>query len=181
MIDRSGSEPGSQDILALLERLEEVLNSGSRLPFTSRALVDDEECFAIIDQIRLNLPTEIRQARGLYAERDALLDEARARGDQIIRTAEAEARELVKDHFLTEQAQSRAQEIVADAERRAADYRAEAYDYAYEVLVDLDRRLKTVFGVVQEGIEELRPDRAESAPPPTEGDRARPSSGWDEV
>ena len=104
MMDASTNEPGSMDILYLLERLEEVLGSGFRPPFTTRTLIDDEECFAIIDQIRLSLPNEIRQARMVNSERDSLLDEARARADQIMKMAETEAQERVRDHYVTQQA-----------------------------------------------------------------------------
>jgi len=83
------------DILYLLERLEEVVGSGRRVPLTTRTLIDDEECFAIIDQIRLSLPNESRQARMVNAERDAMMDEARARADQILKMAEAEGDDQV--------------------------------------------------------------------------------------
>src|SRR5438093_7834049 len=161
MRDRPIGEPGLEDTLALLERLEEVLGSGSRLPFTGRVLVDIDECFDIVGQIGMNLPGEFRQARRINADREALIEEARARADQIIRAAEQDARDRIKEHYLTEQAQAQADEILADAERRAAEIRNEAYDYAYQVLRDLDRRLQSVFGVVREGMEELRPDRGE--------------------
>ena len=59
MVEPSARESESMDIMYLLERLEEVLGGGTRLPFTNRALVDDEDCFQIIDQIRLSLPNEI--------------------------------------------------------------------------------------------------------------------------
>src|ERR1051325_6691921 len=125
------NEPGSMDILYRLERLEEVLGSGSRVPFMSKTLVDDEECFAIIDQIRLSLPNEIRQARMVNAERDALLDEARSRADQIIKMAETEARERVRDHYVPQQAQARANDVLDQADRAATKTRQDADDYVY--------------------------------------------------
>jgi vacuolar-type H+-ATPase subunit H len=161
MRERPIGEPGLEDTLALLERLEEVLGSGSRLPFTGRVLVDIDECFDIVGQIGMNLPGEFRQARRINSDREALIEEARARAEQIIRSAEADARDRVKEHYLTEEAQARADEMLADAERRAADIRREAYDYAYQLLRDLDRRLQSVFGVIREGMEELRPDYGE--------------------
>src|SRR5689334_3791289 len=107
MIEGNNAEPGSMDILYLLERLEEILNAGSRLPFTSRALIDDEECFAIIDQIRLSLPNEIRQARKVNADREALLAETQGRAEQMLRAADAEANERAGDHQITIQAEMR--------------------------------------------------------------------------
>ncbi len=147
------------DILYLLERLEEVLGAGSRVPFTSRTLVDDEECFAIIDQIRLSLPNEIRQARMVNSERDALLDEARARADHIMKMAESEAQERVRDHHVTQQAQAHAGEIIAQAERDAAKTKQDADDYVYRVLVDLDQHLDALSTTVRNGLHALQGSR----------------------
>jgi hypothetical protein len=46
------SEPGTVDFLYLLDRLEEALVTGSRVPLTARTLVDEQECLDIIDQMR---------------------------------------------------------------------------------------------------------------------------------
>ena len=73
MIEPAPRESSPSDITFLLERLEEVLGDGSGLPFPRRRLIDDEECLGIIEQIRLTLPQEIRQARRLNTERDAVL------------------------------------------------------------------------------------------------------------
>lgn len=160
MTDPLGSEPGPADtIYLLLERLEEVLGSGSRLPLTRRALVDDEECLNIIDQIRLSLPNEIRRARMVNSEREALLDEARARADEILRAADGDARERVKDHYITREAEARAAEIMAQAGREAAQIRREVDEYSYKVLLDLDQQLEGLITTVRNGLEMLERGR----------------------
>jgi vacuolar-type H+-ATPase subunit H len=158
MVEPSPREPESMDIMYLLERLEEVLGAGTRLPFSSRALVDDEECFEIIDQIRLSLPNEIRQARKVNADRDAVIDQARTRAEQIIKGAESEAYELVQNHHIAREAEAQREEIIAQAERRAAQVRREVDDYAYQVLLDLDKRLAGLAGTVRNGLRSLQPE-----------------------
>ena len=143
------------DILYLLERLEEVLSGGSRLPFTNRTLVDDEECFAVIDQIRLSLPNEIRQARKVNADRDALLDEAEAQAEQMLRAAEVEARERAKEHHVASLAEARAQELMTRAQDEAVQIRQEADDYAYRVLRGLDQQLENLLTTVRNGLRSL--------------------------
>ncbi len=155
MTERSNQEPGTMDILYLLERLEEVLSSGSRLPFTNRTLVDDEECFAVIDQIRLSLPNEIRQARKVNADRAALLDEAEAQAEQMLRTADAEARERGKEHNVAMLAEARAQELLVRAQDEATQVRSEADDYAFRVLQGLDQQLENLLTTVRNGLRSL--------------------------
>ncbi|MPZ15615.1 MAG: ATPase [Chloroflexi bacterium] len=165
MTELSSREPESMDILYLLDRLEEVLSAGSRMPFTSRTLVDDEECFAVIDQIRLSLPNEIRQARKLNADREVLLRESRARADQILKNAETQARDRAREHQIVRQAGAHAQEIIGQAERSAAQIRHEVDEYAYQVLLDLDRRLEGLESMVRDGLRELESNGETRAPP----------------
>src|SRR2546427_4570132 len=112
MIEPAPRESSPSDITFLLERLEEVLGAGSGLPFTRRRLVDDEECLQIVEQIRLSLPQEIRQAKRVNTERDSLLDEAQSHAAQIIRAAEMEAQDRIQEHHVARRAEARAQEII---------------------------------------------------------------------
>lgn len=155
MIEPAPRESSPSDIMVLLERLEELLGAGSGLPFTRRRLVNDEGCLAVIEQIRLSLPNEIRQARRINSEREALLDEAEARAAQIVRAAEADAHERIQEHHIARRAEARAQEIVAQAERRVAQMRHEADGYAYNVLFDLEHRLEGLLGAIRAGLVEL--------------------------
>ncbi|MBI4213114.1 MAG: hypothetical protein HY534_02290 [Chloroflexi bacterium] len=155
MIEPAPRESSPSDITLALEHLEEVLGAGTGLPFTRRRLVDDEECLQIVEQIRLSLPQEIRQARRLNTERDALLDDAQARASQIVRAAEAEAQERIQEHHIARRAEVRAQEIVAQAERRIAQMHREADEYAYNVLVELEHRLETLAASIRAGILDL--------------------------
>lgn len=184
MNDPVPGDPGAVDILYLLERLEEVLGAGQRLPFTSRTLIDDEECLGIIDQIRLSLPNEIRKARTLNSERDSLMDQARAQAEQILATANKEARDLVGEHFVTQQAEAHAEGVIAQAERQATQIRRDADDYSYRVLYDLDQRLEHLRSQVLNGLDLLRHDgddivASEPVSSPDDGPRERTSRGWE--
>jgi vacuolar-type H+-ATPase subunit H len=145
------------DILYLLDRLEEVLNSGSRVPFMgSRTLIDEQECLDILDQIRVALPEEIKQARRVTAERDSIIAEAQTRAQQIIREAEERAAEKVQEHALVRQAQARAEQVEAEAERRSAEIRREAEEYVYETLLNLENDLEQLLQTVRKGTRALR-------------------------
>ena len=152
------------DITYLLETLEEAFSTGTRFPFTSRTLVDDEKCLEIIDQIKLSLPREIRQARQVNSQRDTVLEEARKRAEQIIMSAENEARERVREHPIAREAEAHGREIVSQAERRAAQMKSDVEEYAYRVLLDLDHRLERLTVNVRGGLRGLEPAGDPSAP-----------------
>jgi len=148
---------GSIDILYLLDRLEEVLNSGSRVPLlSSRTMIDEQECLDILDQIRVALPEEIKGARRVNAERDGIIAEAEARAQEIVREAEEHAAQQIEEHTLVRQAQARAEQLEADAERRATEIERDAEDYAYEKLADLEDQLEQLLLTVRKGTRALR-------------------------
>lgn len=143
------------DILYLLDQLEEVLAAGSRLPLTSRTLVDEQEILDILDQIRVSIPDEIKAARRLTQERDQVIAEARAEGDRIVREADALAAERLSEHALVRAAESRAADIEDRALRQAEDVRREAEAYAYRVLEKLRDQIGQVGQTVDRGLQEL--------------------------
>jgi cell division septum initiation protein DivIVA len=143
------------DILYLLDQLEEVLGSGSRLPFTSRTLVDEQEVLDILDQIRVSIPEEIKAARRLTQERDRLLSDARADADRIIREAEAEAASRLSEHALVRAAEARSAEIESRALSSAERVREEAETYAYRVLERLRNQIDQLGQTVDRGLREL--------------------------
>ena len=68
------------DIFEMLDELEEIIETGSKIPLTGKVVVDAEELLDCLDQIRSVLPEEIRQARWVAKERERMLSEAKKRG-----------------------------------------------------------------------------------------------------
>ena len=91
----------------------------------------------------------------LNSERDALLSEARAQADQVLRSADNDARERIKDHYIARQAEAHGAEIITNAERDGLQVRRDADEYAFRVLRDLDQRLDGLLTTVRNGMETL--------------------------
>jgi vacuolar-type H+-ATPase subunit H len=149
------SEPGTVDFLYLLDRLEEALVTGSRVPLTARTLVDEQECLDIIDQMRAALPSEVKYARRVVEERENLLAQAHEEAERVVRNAEMKAGRLVEDHALVRAAQTRALQIEDEAERTADEIRAEAERYAGRLLGRVTERLEQALDNVRVGLREL--------------------------
>ena len=143
------------DILYLLDQLEEVLGTGSHLPFTSRTLVDEQEILDILDQIRMSIPEELKAARRVSQERDKVLADARAEADRLLREAEQHAAGRVSEHSLVRSAEGRAAEIEERAMRHAEQVRHESEAYAYRVLQRLHEQINQVGQTVERGLREL--------------------------
>jgi cell division septum initiation protein DivIVA len=143
------------DILYLLDRLEEELTSGRRVPFWERTLIDEQECLEILDQIRVAIPEEIKAARRVTEEREQLLTEARTEADRILGEADQQVAGRISEHALVRAAQSRAAEIEDDALRAADEIRREADEYAYRVLERLRGQIEQITQAVDRGLRDL--------------------------
>lgn len=143
------------DVLYLLDQLEEVLGAGSRVPLTSRTLVDEPEMLDIIDQIRLSIPEEIKAAKRVTEQRDQVIADAHAEADRLLRDADAQVAERLGEHHLVRAAEARAADIQDRALQQAADIRHEAEGYAHRVLLKLRDQISQLGTTVDRGIGEL--------------------------
>jgi cell division septum initiation protein DivIVA len=149
----------SVDIDYLLERLEESLTSGSKVPFSRRTLIDEEECLAILEQIREAVPEEIQRARRITQERERVLSDASERARMMLEQAEQEAAGRVREHSMVRTAEAMATDIRDEAIQAANEIRREADEYAYRVMERLERSLAAAMQTVQRGMRELERGR----------------------
>ncbi len=148
------------DILYLLDRLEAALTSGSRVPLTGKAVVDEQECLDIIDQLRVAIPEEVKQAKKLQTERERLLQEAEERAARVVAHAQDQASVMAQQHEVAKVAEAKARRLLEDAEADARERREGADRYAAETLSDLESHLNELLSVTRNGIRALdHPDR----------------------
>ena len=144
------------DILHLVDRLEALLREGWRIPLTSNVLIDEDDYLDIIDQMRISIPEEIKQARRIQQERERIIAQAREEEEHILALAREKATNLVNEHELIQEAEARSAAILEEARREAEEIRAEADEYVIEVLSQLEEQLSTFLKTVRNGLATLR-------------------------
>jgi len=144
------------DILHLVDRLEELLDGGWRIPLGSRVAIDEDAFLNIIDQMRIAIPQEIKQAREVQQERDKYVAQAHEEARQIIAQAREDAARLLDEHVLRQEAQRRAEGILREARGDAKGIRSGADAYAETSLKQLDEQIVKLQAVVRNGLEAIR-------------------------
>jgi len=117
----------------LLEQFDEVLDSGIKIP-GKKTLVDIEKLRAVVDEIRLNIPSEIKQARGIVADRAEIISTAKREADGIIRNAEENAKAIVSEEAIVKMANEKAAEIIAAAQTKSREMRKAAQDFVDDIM-----------------------------------------------
>ena len=111
---------------SILNELDEVLEGAVTLPLTSKCMVDAERIRELIDDIRLNIPSEIKQARAVVADRNEILSGAKQEAEDLIRRAEERAKNLVDNDTIVRQANAKGMAMLSEASQKAADMVAQA-------------------------------------------------------
>ena len=132
----------------LLEQCDEVLEGGLKIS-GKRTLVDVEKLRALVDDIRLNIPGEIKQARGIVADRTDIITNAKREADGIIRSAEERAKAMVAQEEITKLAQEKASEIIATAQAKSRQMRKAAQDFVDDIMRRADEGLTANLGEVR--------------------------------
>ena len=136
------------NIEELLEQFDEVLDSGIKIP-GKKTLIDVEKLRAIIDDIRLNIPNEIKQARGIVADRTDIITTAKREADGIIRNAEDRAKAIVAQEEIVKMSQEKAAEIIANAQAKSKEMRRAAQDFVDDIMRRADEGLTANLGEIR--------------------------------
>lgn len=124
----------------LLDQIDEVLDSGLKIP-GKRTVIDVDKVRTIIDDMRMTMPTEIKQAKGIVADRAEIISKAKNEADIIIRNAEERAKKLTGEQEIVQLAQAKASEIIASAQAKSRDMKHAAQDFVDDLMARADEGL----------------------------------------
>lgn len=148
------------DILHLVDRLEQLVNEGRRLPLSNKVMVDEQKIWDLIDQMRIAIPEEVKKAKRTNQERDRIIAQAHEEAARLVDLKREEAAALVSEHDLTKAAELRAATIVERAQRDVESLRADADEYVLQVLGDMAARLEGALNEARNGIARVKSPRA---------------------
>lgn len=135
------------DALELLEELEDIIDKGASVPFSGRCILERDELLDVLQELKLKLPEDLKQAKWIKEERQRILQEAQAEADEIIKTVEKKAVSMVDENEITKQAIAQGKQIVDRANNEKAQIVSSAYTYADNLLETVE---KVVLGTMQE-------------------------------
>ncbi|MCZ2127021.1 MAG: hypothetical protein LC099_04515 [Anaerolineales bacterium] len=151
------------DILQLIDRLEELFNDAKAVPFTHNVVVDEDKMLELIDQMRITVPEEVKKAQQLIAQRDRVMAQAQEEANRTIQLARDKAEEMVLKDKVAQEAQRRADQILAQARADADNVRADADNYVLDTLMQLQDQIAKVGNQVGNGIRVVQEEQMRNA------------------
>jgi len=144
------------DVLVLIDKLDDLIHNARTVPLTDSVMIDREEIYEILDQMRSTIPEEIKQARWIVKERQEMLAEAKSESERLVAEANEKAARLASEEDVVRLAEKQAKEIIDEAREREREIRLGAEDYADEVLGNLEVNLEKFIAAVRRGRERLQ-------------------------
>ena len=131
----------------LYERVEDAKSPALK---PNLSMVDRDEMLDLLDELRAQLPVEIKRAQELLAAREKFVDEAKRDVERMMRQADLEAKSKVSDSEVLYAAKEKARQIVAKAEDRSRQLYQVANEYAEDALARTEEAVRAALEEVQQ-------------------------------
>ena len=129
------------EILYLVDRLEELVGVGKRVPFSGKVMVEEEVFLGLIDQLRDAVPNEIKQAQRVIKERERIIAESQEEASKILDVAKKRVAYMISKEGILNEARQQGEEILRasdDARKRTLGeidvFAIERFDYVEQAL-----------------------------------------------
>jgi hypothetical protein len=136
-------------------------------------VLDQATVLELIDQLRVSVPEEVRQARRITEEATRVVERAKDEADTVIARAQEQAAQMLEERELVRAAQQRAGELIEAAQAEAREVRRGADEYAAGVLIRLEGECIKALTSIKRGIDMLderyRPAPTDDQPVDTSG------------
>ena len=144
----------NNDVEHLIDMLFDMIDDAKSAPFSSeKCMINRDEALDLIDEIRAQLPVELKRAQELIRAKDEYVESAKRDVERMMQKAEFDAKNKVSESEVTTAAREKGHEIIKRAENRTR----EMYRVANEYTEDALRRTEEA---IQMALDEIKQSRA---------------------
>mgnify|MGYP005907300069 CR=1 FL=1 len=152
----------SSDINRLIDMLYERIEEAKAPALKpGMSIVDRDEMLDLLDELRAQLPVEVKRAQELLTARDKFVEEAKRDVERMMRQAELEARTKISDSEVLYAAKEKARQIIAHAEDRSRQLYQVANEYAEDALARTEEAVQAALDEVKQSRMRFRTASAE--------------------
>ena len=144
----------TQHVDDIISALYDMVQDAKGLPFAAdKCIVERDKALDMLDDVIAQLPVELKQSRTIVESRNELISQARREAENIIRKAQEEAKKLVTEEAVYQEAKRQCQEMILQTKNRMAELRKASNDY-------MDDALRRTEEAIAMSLEDVRDTRA---------------------
>lgn len=119
----------------LLDMLFDMIDEAKNAPLSSdKCVIERDKALDLIEDVKAQFPVELAEAKKILSARAEYVAAAKREADEIRKRAEIEAKQMVDEAQVMNQARQRANDMMAQAEQKAKEVRRSANEYCEDVL-----------------------------------------------
>ncbi|HEX5596214.1 MAG TPA: hypothetical protein VFX61_09400 [Micromonosporaceae bacterium] len=161
-----------------LDRIDEIIaivETARAVPMSrNNCMIDRGEMIGVLEQLRVDLPGELRRAAALLEERDKIMEAGKREADRIIAEGEAEHARLVSVNEIVVSAEHEAARVISEARAEAQRLRDEVDDYVDTALANFEQFLTRALASIERGRDKMHALREIGTFVGDEGERPLP-------
>lgn len=138
----------------LIGTLYELVQDAKSVPFSNdKCSIERERVLDLLDEISNQLPGELKQAKTIVESRGELITNAKREAENILKAAQTQARQLVSQEAVYQEARTQANDMVRAAQEKIKELKQVTNDY-------VDDSLRRTEEAVAEALSEIRDSRS---------------------
>jgi regulator of protease activity HflC (stomatin/prohibitin superfamily) len=142
-----------------LDRIDEIISmveAARSVPMSrTNFMFDRGEMIALLEELRAELPSDLRRAVALLEERDKIIDAGKREADRIVGEGETEHARLVSVNEITVSAEHEGARIISEARAEAQRLREEVDDYVDTALANFEQFLTRALASIERGRDKM--------------------------
>ncbi len=147
----------SQHIEDMITVLYDTIQDARSLPLgADKCILERDKVLDMLDEIIAQLPAELKQARTIVESRNELIGQARREAEGIVRQAQEEARRLVSQESIYQEAKRQCQDMVMQTQNRMAEIRKASNAYMDDALARTENAIAQALNEVTQTRERFR-------------------------
>ena len=166
--DQMGAvDPRTADVYTVLDDLSDIVEAARAMPMSDKCVVNRNEVLDLLDAMRQMLPTAVKEAEELLADRVSVVEEGYRVAERVVAEANEQARglieqataqqaQIVSTHEITNAALAEAGAIRAQAAAETEQMRREVDQYVEDKFASFEASLTKTLAAVQKGRDRIR-------------------------
>ncbi len=139
------------DVSRLIDMLyEKIEDAKSPALKPNMSMVDRDEVLDLLDELRAQLPVEIKRAQELLAAREKFVEDAKRDVDRMMRQAELEAKAKVSESEVMAAAKERARQVITHAQDRTRQMYQVTNSYTEDALARTEEAIQMALDEVKQ-------------------------------
>lgn len=140
-----------QHIEEIINSLYDLIQDAKNVPLSAdKCMLERDKALDMLDEIIARLPGELKQSRAIVDSRNEIVGQARREAESIIRQAQEEAKKMVTQEAIYQEAKRQCQEMVLQTQVRLAELRKVSNEYMDDALRRTEEAIAQSLGQVQD-------------------------------